>query len=217
MPERPPYYPVALDVRGAPVLVVGAGRVAARKAEGLAACGAVVTVVAPDVHDDMETLSNRTELGTPGSVTVVARPYRRGEAGDYRLVVTTTGHPDVDAAVAADAESAGTFVNSADDPAHCTFLLPAVHRDGPVTVAVSTGGASPALARWLRTKAAADLGPGLGTLADLLEEARRAVRSDGRSTESVDWERILGGPLPTLVARGELDEARALLRDETSP
>ncbi len=216
MPERPPYYPVALDLGGRPVLVVGGGPVGARKAAGLAACGAVVTVVSPEVHDDVEALVDRGEPGAPGSVTLERRPYRRGEAGGYRLVVTATGHDDVDGAVAADAEAAGTFVNSADDPTHCSFLLPAVHRDGAVTVAVSTGGASPALARWVRTRPAAGLGPGLGILADLLGEARQAVRAEGRSTESVDWERILDGPLPSLVAGGEIDEARALLRQETA-
>ena len=85
---------------------------------------------------------------------VQIRPYERGEAAAYRLVVTATGDPDVDGAVYADAEEAGVWVNSADDTEHCTFMLPAVHRDGPVSVAVSTGGTSPALAGWLRGRVA---------------------------------------------------------------
>ena len=95
-------------------------------------CGAEVTVVAPEVDP---------AIGALG-VAVERREYEQGMAASYRLVVTATGVPEVDAAVADDAERAGVWVNSADDPAHCSFILPSVHRDGPVTIAVSTGGAS---------------------------------------------------------------------------
>jgi siroheme synthase-like protein len=80
---------------------------------------------------------------------------------------------DVDWAVAAHAETAGVWVTSADDAAHCTFIHPSVHRDGLVSVAVSTGGASPAMASWLRRRVGEAVGSGLGILAELLEEARR--------------------------------------------
>ena len=144
-------------------------------------------------------------------MAVERREYEPGMAASYRLVVTATGVPEVDAAVADDAERAGVLVNSADDPAHCSFILPSVHRDGPVTIAVSTGGASPALAVWLRHRVARDTGPGMGQLAELLGEARRQMRAEGRSTESVDWAALLDGDLPALVRSGDLDAARALL------
>ncbi len=191
---------------GRPCLVVGGGPVAARKVAGLAGCGALVTVVAPEVDPAIEALG----------VTVERRPYRAGEAGCYRLVVGATGVPEVDQAVAADAEAAGVWVNAADDAEHCSFLLPAVHRDGVVSVAVSTGGASPALATWLRRRIGEWAEPGLGTLAELLGEARRQLRQASRSTESVDWQALLDGPLPDLVRRGDLDAARALLRQATT-
>ena len=76
---------------------------------------------------------------------------------------------------------------------------------------MSTGGASPALAGWLRLRVAAAAGPGLGALAELLDEARRRLPAEGRSTEDVDWPALLDGPLPELVRRGDLDAARALL------
>ena len=195
------HYPVSLVVAGQLCLVVGGGPVAARKAEGLVRSGARVTIVAPDVDPVIECLP----------VAVERRPYRRGEAGHYRLVVTATGVAEVDASVAADADAAGVWVNSADDPAHCTFLLPAVHRDGRVSVAVSTGGASPALPSWVRCRLAEACGEGLGALAQALEEARRRIQASGRSTESVDWQSILDGPLPLLVREGRLEEARRLL------
>jgi siroheme synthase-like protein len=175
--------------------------VAARKAAGLLECGAQVVVVAPEVDPAIDAMA----------VTVERREYQPGMAAAYRLVVTATGVPEVDAAVAEDAERAGIWVNSADDPAHCTFILPAVHRDGPVTIAVSTGGNSPTLAVWLRNELARDAGPGIGHLADLLGEARRRMRAEGRSTESVDWAGLLDGQLTELVRAGDLDAARDLL------
>jgi siroheme synthase-like protein len=126
--------------------------------------------------------------------------------------VTATGDHSVDAAVHDDAENAGVWVNSADDPDHCTFVLPAVTRDGPVTVAISTGGASPALASWLRRRVAEAIGPGLAPLASLLDDARQRIHSRGASTETVDWEALLDGPLPGLVRLGNLDEARLILQ-----
>lgn len=196
-------YPVSLDLQDRHCLVVGGGPVAARKTAGLVRAGAEVTVVAPRIDPAIESLA----------VHIERRPYRTGEAGAYQLVLTATGVPVVDRAVAADAEAAGRWVNSADDAEHCSFLLPAVHRQGSVTVAVSTGGASPALARWLRTRIAEILGGELGQLARLLEDARRRLRAAGRSTESVDWEGLLDGPLPELLRRGQADEARALLEE----
>ena len=84
-----------------------------------------------------------------------------------------------------------------------------------MTVAVSTGGQSPALASWLRRRLAAQSGAGLGDLAELLGQARQSVHDAGRSTETVDWAALLDGPLPALVRDGQLDEARALVEDAT--
>src|ERR1017187_4666835 len=149
------YYPVSLNLTGRACLVVGAGPVAARKARGLLAAGSLVTVIAPEVGDAMAALS---------ALTIVRRAYAPGDAAAYRLVVTATGHPEVDTAVFSDAEAAGVWVNSADDPDNCSFILPSVHRDGPVTLAVSTAGSSPALSAWLRDPVAEEFGPGTGAL-----------------------------------------------------
>jgi siroheme synthase-like protein len=204
-PRPAVYYPVSLLVAGQPCLVVGGGPVASRKIEGLARAGAKVTVVAPKVERDVERIADDLD------VAIERRVYRRGEAAAYRLVITATGIPELDALVAADADGAGVWVNSADDPAHCTFLLPAVHRDDPVTVAVSTGGASPALATWLRSQIAAALGEGLGNLAGVIADVRRTVQESGRRTDSIDWHTILAGPFLELVEAGLADDARRLL------
>ncbi len=202
-PAGPPsYYPVSLDLSNRPCLVVGAGAVAARKARGLLDCGARVTVIAPDIGGDMRSLTSRLEALEP-------RAFRPGDAAGFRLVVTATGDPAVDGAVAAEADAAGVWVNSADDPAHCSFILPAVHRDGAVTIAVSTGGLSPALAVWLRNRLAALSGSGLGALAELLSEARQQLQAEGIPSDTVDWAMLLDGELPSLVRAGDLDNARA--------
>lgn len=208
-----PLYPVGLVVGGRPCLVVGGGRVAARKIAGLLACGAAVTVVAPEVHEALGTLSGDGVIaaidGPPLEVQI--RPYRRGEAAAYRLVITATGDRAVDAAVHADAEEAGVWVNAADDTEHCTFILPAVVRDDPVSVAVSSGGTSPALAAWLARRISDALPPAAGTLARLVGEARARLQEQGVPTDSVMWRDVLEGPLPGLVAEGNIDEARAVL------
>jgi siroheme synthase-like protein len=182
--------------------VVGGGPVAARKARGLLECGAVVTVIAPDVCAAMAELA---------PLTIERRRYAAGDAAAHRLVVTATGIPAIDGAVYADADAAGVWVNSADDVEHCSFILPSVHRDGAVSLAVSTGGSSPALASWLRARLSAQVGPGLGQLAELLGRARQSMQGAGRSTDAVDWAALLDGPLPALVRDGQWDEARALV------
>jgi siroheme synthase-like protein len=206
-------YPVGLIVVDIPCLVVGGGRVAARKISGLLSCGADVTVVAPEAHVALGLLAEEgafERLEGP-HLKVHLRPYEPGEAAHYRLVVTATGDPEVDGAVYDDAERSGVWVNSADDPAHCTFVLPAVTRDGPVTVAVSTGGSSPALASWLRGRIAEAIGPGLGALATLLDAARARIHDRGASTETVDWHGLLDGPLPSLLGQGKREEAERLI------
>lgn len=203
----PRLYPVALDLRGRRCLVVGGREVAAAKAANLLSAGATVVVVAPEVDPAIGTLD----------VTVERRPYRPGEAADYRLVLTATGRAEVDRQVFQDAERAGVWVNSADDPDHCSFLLPSIHRQGPVTVAVSTAGASPALAVWLRRRLEPTVGAEMGSLAQLLAEGRQQLVASGRPTASVDWAALLDGPLPELVAAGRLAEARRLVAEACGP
>jgi siroheme synthase-like protein len=193
-------------VGGRSCLVVGGGPVAARKARGLLECGAVVTVIAPEVCAELAEL-------TP--LTIERRRYAPGDAAAHRLVVTATGIPDVDGAVYADADAAGVWVNSADDAAHSSLILPSVHRDGPVTIAVSTGGSSPALASWLRRRVSAQCGDGLGELAEILSRARQGLRLAGRSTETVDWRTLLDGPLLELGRDGRWDEVQALVEATT--
>jgi precorrin-2 dehydrogenase / sirohydrochlorin ferrochelatase len=216
--DRPLDYPVVLRVAGRRCLVVGGGPVAARRVSALVEAGARVTVVAPLVDDTIERLSGwEPAIGrpTPGdpsaSVEIERRPYEAGEVARYGLVVTATGRAEIDRLVVADAVAAGVLVNSADRHSPGSIQLPAVHRDGPITVAVSTGGASPALARWIRNRIVASIPAGVATMADLLDEARAAMRRAGRPTGSVDWDSVLDRQVAPLMAEGKVDEARAAL------
>jgi siroheme synthase-like protein len=178
---------VWLDLHDVPVLVVGAGPVAARKVDGLAAAGAAVRVVATAVSAALDL----------DAVSVLhVRPYEPGDVAGARLVVTATGDATVDAAVAADATAAGVWVNAADQPADCSFILPAIARNGTLTIAVSTDGASPALARRLRDHAGALLTDGVVALAEVLAARRADIRRAGGSTEDVDWSDLIDPVLP---------------------
>lgn len=203
MPVRAPLYPVGLVVDGRRCLVVGGGRIAARKVEGLRSCGAVVHVVAASVCEEIKAM--------PG-VTYDERPYEAADLQGARLVVSATGDGRVDAQVFDDAEAAGIWVNSADDPDRCSFTLPATLRRGPLLVTVSTGGHSPAVATWLRDRIRDHVGPEYEVLLDLVADARAELRAAGRSTENVDWHTALDSEMLELIRAGLIIEARERLR-----
>jgi siroheme synthase-like protein len=199
-------YPVNLIVDGQRCLVVGGGQVAARKTAGLLACGARVTVVAPDVDEEIAAWE------ADDQVTVERRPYRPGEAAGYRLAIAATGDADVSRAVHDDGEQSGVWVNAADDPASCTFTLPSVVRRGPLVVAISTGGHSPALAAWLRKHVESEMGDEYRILVELLSAEREAIKASGRSTEGLDWQRALESNMLELIRAGEIGQARERLQ-----
>jgi siroheme synthase-like protein len=194
---------VNLVVEGRRCLVVGGGSVAARKVLGLRACGADVHVVAPQVSAEVRAIDG---------VTWEERSYRPGELAGYRLAVAATDDRAVNRAVYEDGEAAGVWVNSADDPQSCSFTLPSVVRRGPIMVAVSTGGHSPALASWLRARFEAELGPEYEVLLDLLATEREAARAAGKSTEGLDWQRALDSDMLDLIRAGEITTARERLQ-----
>lgn len=189
-------------VAGWHCLVVGGGKVAARRAERLAESGARVTVVAPEMVESIPS----------APVERIERPYRREDLDGVRLVVTATGLPEVDEQVALDAREAGILLNDATDPSRSNLVVPAITTLGQVTVAVDTAGASPALARWLLRRIEADLAEGLDELVELLSSVRVELVAQGRPTEHPGWADALDEGLVDLVRAGNLDEARRRLR-----
>jgi precorrin-2 dehydrogenase/sirohydrochlorin ferrochelatase len=192
-----------LDLRGRRALVVGAGPVAARKVAGLLSAGAVVTVVAPDAVP---------EIADDPDVRWHRREYRRGEAASYRLAITATNDPGVNEQVARDGDAANVFVNSADDPSNCTFILPSVVTRGDLQVSVSTNGRSPALARWARRHLESVFTDVHAHTLDLLSEVRDELRASLGTSEVTGWEDVIDDELFDLVSGGDLDAARHLLR-----
>ena len=124
-------------------------------------------------------------------VTWEERSYSLGEVSGYRFVVAATGSPVTNATVYEDGEAAGVWVNSADDPDHCSATLPAILRRGSLMVTVSTGGRTPAVASWLKERIGAELGPEYEVLVDLVAAEREAVRAGGRSSEGLNWQKAL--------------------------
>jgi len=201
-----PSFPVNLDLAGRPALVVGAGPVAARKVAALTAAGARVSVVAPEAVDDIVTAADR------GTIRWHERTYRRGEVASYRLAVAATGEPAVDGQVYWDAEAAGVWCNAADDPANCSFTLPAVSRQGDLQIAVSTNGRSPAVAAWLRRTLDDQIGPEHATLLTLAADVRAELRDTAGSSESDGWARAIDDDLLDLLRAGDTDAAWHRLR-----
>ncbi len=197
------HYPVNLVLDGRRCLVVGGGSIALRKVEGLLACGASVTVVAPSVDERLRHL--------PG-VTVEERPYRAGEVAGYRLAIAATDTAEVNRAVFDDGEKAGVWVNGADDPANCSFTLPSVLRRGSLMITVSTGGRSPALSRWLRRRLETEIGPEFEVLLDLLASERDRLQAEGRSTEGPGWQKALDSDMLGLIRTDDVTSAREHLQ-----
>ncbi|MEW6219946.1 MAG: bifunctional precorrin-2 dehydrogenase/sirohydrochlorin ferrochelatase [Thermodesulfobacteriota bacterium] len=167
-------YPVCLDVDGRTCLVVGGGSVACRKVRGLLACGARVRVISPALCPELGCLA------AEGRLDWQARPYQEGDLEGAFLVLAATGEPEVQEAVFREAQARGVLVNVADVPSRCTFTLPAVVRSGDLTVAVATGGKSPALAKRLRQELTRAFGPEYAELLRILGAFRQEVLAAGR-------------------------------------
>lgn len=195
-------YPVNLEIADQAVLVVGGGDVAARKIAGLRSADARVTVVAPTAV---------REISANPDVIWLARPYQRGEIAAYRLAITATNDPAINAAVRADGDKANVFVNSADDPSNCSFTLPAIARQGDLQITVSTGGRSPGLARWLRQRFQSQLNHHYDDLLTLLTQARADARTTFGTSEIAGWDAALNDGLLELIEQGRTSEARKRL------
>ncbi len=178
-------FPVILRFDGRLAVVIGGGTVADRKVDGLLDAGARVRVIAPSVVD---ALRAKADAVGPDRLRVATRSYEPSDLDGAWYVVAATGDPVVQQAVADECERRNLWCNAVDDPQRCTALLPAVHRNGDVIVAVSTGGASPTLARVLRDRIAQALPAGLGEVARTLETRRRTWQATGASTEARDWQ-----------------------------
>ena len=161
-----PFYIACLRLEGRKCLVVGGGDVGLEKVEGLLACNADVTLVAPDAIEPLR------ELADERSIAWERREYRAEDLEGALIVIAATGDTDVNIRVYEDAERRAMLVNVVDVPPLCNFILPAIIRSGPLAIAISTAGASPALAKRIRDEIAEEYGDPYARLAVLLNEVR---------------------------------------------
>ncbi len=184
--------PILLDVRDRPVVVIGGGEVAERKIAALLDAGARVTVVSSEVTDRVR------EWSEAGRIRAELRDYRAGDLRGARLAYVATGDAEANRAAREEADAAGVWLNVADEPALCDFFVPAVVRRGDLTIAISTEGASPALAARLRERFERDLGAQYAELVEKLGEIRARCRAAGQpiSEAREEIERLIDTVLP---------------------
>ena len=199
------HFPVCLELAGRRCLVVGGGAVAERRIAGLLEAGAAITVIAPALTPALAALASE------GRLRHEPRGYRDGDLAGFDLALAATDAGDVNAALAREGRARGVWVNAADDPANCTFILPALVRRGDLTVAVSTGGTSPALARAVREELERYLTADYATLAQIAAEARRELRAAGRAADATAWRRALGSEVRRLIVEHGREAAKRRL------
>jgi siroheme synthase-like protein len=199
------YFPIVVEMTGRRCLVIGGGVVAERKIAGLLEVGAAVTVISPKVTEAISHWSKNNSIQLEG------RCYRIGDLAGYQLVFVATDDADVNDRVYQEGKSCGVWVNTADDPARCDFILPAVIRRGDLTVAVSTGGASPAATRAIREELEGYFSEDYAQLVQAAAEVRAELKEKSLSVGADAWNSALKGEFRRLIRAGQPEQAKEYL------
>ncbi|MES9994398.1 MAG: siroheme synthase CysG [Candidatus Thiodiazotropha sp.] len=201
------FFPIFLDLKNRPCLVVGGGPIAERKTALLLRSGAEVTLISPDLCQNLVTWRDM------GRYTHLERVFREEDLSGQTLAIAATNDPAVNRRVAELASSQRIPVNVVDQPELCSFIVPSIIDRSPVVAAISTGGASPVLARLIRSRLESLIPAGYGRLAELCNRFRQRVKE--RFAEPVDrrlfWDRVLQGGVAERVFSGHVDEADQLM------
>jgi precorrin-2 dehydrogenase / sirohydrochlorin ferrochelatase len=196
------YFPIYLDMTKRRCLVIGGGKVAERKIAALLEAEAEVTVLSPEVTDTVAAWSKRN------MIRFAARRFQCGDLAGFEVVFVATNDPLVNESVYHEGRSRGVWVNAADDPTRCDFILPSVLRRGELTVAVSTGGRSPALARTIREELEFYFTREYEALAKLAAEVRQELSQRSITVPFEIWRKALSGDVRQLLMRGDLTRAK---------
>lgn len=211
------YYPVYLDIARRRCVVIGAGPVAERKVRQLLAAGADVTLVSPEATPELR------RSAEAGRLRWIERGYAEGDLAGAFLAIAATDDTEVNRAVSAEAERERALLNVVDVPSLCTFVAPAIVERGPVTVAISTGGASPALARKIRELMNGTQHPGVddagpycrclswADAADVLADVRAELKSRRHTASPEAWQQAMDEETLALVRAGQSRAARERL------
>ena len=201
----PRYYPAFIDVRGRDCVVIGGGDLGEEKVVKLLECDAGVIVISAEVTDRVR------ELAEDGAVEWIRRDYEYGDLERAFIAIANTGDDATDRVISREAEERNVLLNVVDVTHLCTFIAPSVARRGEVTVATSTGGASPALARTFREKLEASRILEFADLAPLLSDARAELRRRGLRVSPDHWQTCITDELLYMAQSGREDEAREKL------
>lgn len=198
------YYPVFLDLRGRSCVVIGGGEEAERKALGLVEAGAHVTVIC---HEESPAFQNMSDTG---QITLHQRRYDQGDlAGVFLALSATTDDRELSEEIAREAEAEKVLLNVVDVTDLCTWIFPAIVRRGEVTIAISTNGGSPAMARFLRTELDKSLPEEYGMLANILAEVRNELRRRRVRVLPDAWQDALDSETMSLLADQDWDGVQA--------
>jgi precorrin-2 dehydrogenase/sirohydrochlorin ferrochelatase len=206
-----PFYIACLRLTGRRCVVIGGGEVGLEKVEGLLACDGDVTLIAPDAHPEL------VQLALEGSIRWAQREYETGDLEGALIAIAATDDTDLNIRVFEDAEARSMLVNVVDVPPLCNFILPAIVRTGPLAVAISTAGASPALAKRMKREIGEMFGEPYANLAILLNEARgwaKATLPTYQDRRQFFESIVNGDPDPVELLRdGEVQSVRELIAD----
>ncbi len=195
------YFPLNIELNKKPVLLIGGGEVAERKLDLLVKADACLTVVSPSFTDYLLTFEKKD------NITFVHSEYNSSLIGEgkYSFIIAATNNEDLNKQIAKDANARNILVNVVDRPEICDFIFPSILERGPITVSVSTGGASPVLARMLRTKLETLIPGGYGKLAKIVSDNRVLVRKKFKKFKSnrIFWEEVLNSKFVDLVLSGQ--------------
>ncbi|MDE2801869.1 MAG: bifunctional precorrin-2 dehydrogenase/sirohydrochlorin ferrochelatase [Chloroflexota bacterium] len=201
------HYPVFLTVEGRRCVVIGGGTIAERKVEGLLDAGAEVTVVTPECTAGVRALADA------GEVALVERAYEPGDLAGAFIAIAATDDSDVNEAVSREAAERNVPLNVVDVTHLCTFIAPSIVRRGPVTLAMSTGGLAPALARKLRESLEANDALAFADLAEMTARVRADLRGRSVTVDPEGWQASLNSEVLELFQSGERERAEARLTE----
>ena len=212
-PYSKTYYPVYLDLTGRPCVVVGGGRVAERKVATLLKYGADVTVISPEVMPALEILVEQERI------IVERRGYVRGDLAGAFVVICATDSEEINRAVYSEAEEHGVLVNVVDVPPLCNFIVPSIVKRGGLQIAISTGGAAPAVAKRVRKRLQEEFGEEWGPYVALLGEIRALAMSqiDDDAERKAFFERVADSDVLARFTRGETPVAADVLSEFAAP
>ena len=204
----PEYYPVYLNLAGKRCVILGGGTIAQGKIAALRDAGATITVISPDATAGIKRAAER------GDITFQQREYREGDLDGAFIAVAATNVWHVNRQIYEEAEQRGVLLNVVDDPDQCSFIAPSIVRRDPVTLAVSTGGASPALARKLRETLAEAPALKWADLAGALGRARRVIKEKRTVIDPTRWQCVITEDLLEMVQHGDEDRAVDIILDQ---